>query len=63
MSWSGGILIGEVVNMSADESILTNGKVDLDKLQPVVFDAASMTYRAIGKVVGKAWGEGKKFTE
>ena len=42
---------------------LTNGKVDLDKLQPVVFDAASMTYRAIGKVVGKAWGEGKKFTE
>ena len=63
VSWSGGILIGEVVNMSADESILTNGKVDLDKLQPVVFDAASMTYRAIGKVVGKAWGEGKKFTE
>ena len=63
VSWSGGILIGEVMNMSADESILTNGKVDLDKLQPVVFDAASMTYRAIGKVVGKAWGEGKKFTE
>ena len=63
VSWSGGILIGEVVNMSADESILTNGKVDLDKLQPVVFDAASMTYRAIGKVVGKAWGEGKKFTK
>ena len=63
VSWSDGLLVGEVVNMSADESILTNGKVDLDKLQPVVFDAASMTYRAIGKVVGKAWGEGKKFTE
>ena len=63
MSWSDGILVGEVVNMSADECILTDGKVDLDKLQPIVFDAASVTYRAIGKVVGKAWGAGKKFAE
>ncbi len=63
ISWEDGILVGEVVNMSADECILTDGKVDLEKLQPVVFDAASMTYRSIGKVVGKAWGDGKKFTE
>lgn len=63
VSWSDGILVGEVVNMSADECILTDGKVDLDKLQPIVFDAAAMTYRAIGEVVGKAWGAGKKFTE
>ena len=61
VSWSDGILVGEVVNMSADESILTDGKVDLDKLQPVVFDAAAMTYRAIGDVVGKAWDAGKIF--
>ena len=61
VNWSNGILVGEVVNMCADESILTDGKVDLEKLQPIVFDAASMTYRAIGKVVGKAWGDGKKF--
>ncbi len=63
VSWSDGILVGEVVNMSADECILTDGKVDLDKLQPIVFDAAAMTYRAIGEVVGKAWGAGKKFAE
>ena len=49
--------------MCAGESILTDGKVDLEKLQPIVFDAAAMTYRSIGKVVGKAWGDGKKFTE
>ena len=52
VSWSDGILVGEVVNMSADESILTDGKVDLAKLQPIVFDAAGMCYRAIGEVVG-----------
>ncbi|MBP5720692.1 MAG: flavin reductase [Bacteroidales bacterium] len=61
VSWADGILVGEVVNMSADESILTEGKVDLAKLKPIVFDAAAMSYRAIGAEVGKAWGAGKKF--
>ena len=63
ISWKDGILVGEVVNQSADESILTDGKVDLEKLQPIVFDAASMAYRAIGNTVGKAWGAGKIFME
>ena len=63
VSWSDGILVGEVVNMSADERILTDGKVDLAKLQPIVFDAAAMSYRAIGDIVGKAWGEGKKYAD
>ena len=61
VSWEHGILIGEVVNQSADESILTDGKVDLAKLQPIVFDAAGMCYRAIGDIVGGAWDAGKKF--
>ncbi|MBR1570745.1 MAG: flavin reductase [Bacteroidales bacterium] len=63
VSWNDGILVGEVVNMSADDSILTDGKVDLGKLQPIVFDAAGNTYRALGEVVGQAWGSGKKFIE
>ena len=63
VSWNDGILVGEVVNMSADESILTDGKVDLAKLQPIVFDAAGMCYRAIGDVVGGAWNAGKKFID
>jgi flavin reductase (DIM6/NTAB) family NADH-FMN oxidoreductase RutF len=63
VSWQNGILVGEVVNMSAEERILSDGKVDLAKLQPIVFDAASMSYRAIGEEVGKAWGVGKKFVD
>ena len=63
VSWKDGILVGEVVNMSADECILTDGKVDLGKLQPIVFDAAALTYRALGEAVGQAWGSGKKFME
>lgn len=63
VSWEDGILVGEVVNQSADERILTDGKVDLAKLQPIVFDAAGMCYRALGDVVGGAWNAGKKFME
>ena len=55
-----GMLIGEVVNMSADESILTDGKVDLGKLKPIVFDAAGKCYRGLGKEVGRAWDSGKE---
>lgn len=61
VSFEDGMLIGEVVNQSADESILTNGKVDLTKLKPIVFDAARVCYRALGDSVGQAWGSGKKF--
>ena len=61
ISWEGGILVGEVVNQSADERILTDGKVDLTKLQPIVFDAAGMCYRTVGENVGGAWNAGKKF--
>lgn len=61
VSFEDGMLIGEVVNQSADESILTDGKVDLAKLKPIVFDAAGMCYRSLGDSVGQAWGSGKKF--
>ena len=63
VSFEDGMLIGEVVNQSADESILTDGQVDLAKLKPIVFDAAGMCYRALGDVVGKAWGAGKAIAE
>ena len=63
VSFEDGMLVGEVVNMSADESILTDGKVDLAKLKPIVFDAAGMCYRSLGDVVGKAWQAGKAISE
>lgn len=58
---TGYILIGEVVNMSADESILTDGQVDLGKLKPIMFDSAANKYRVIGDIVADAFACGKKF--
>lgn len=63
VSFEDGMLIGEVINQSADESILTDGKIDLAKLKPIVFDAAGMCYRSLGDVVGQAWGAGKAYTD
>ena len=56
-----GICIGEIVNVSADESILDeNGKIDAEKLDPIVYDSVTHAYRNLGKKVGKAFSEGKK---
>lgn len=53
-----GILVGKIVSEQADESILTDGRVDLDKMQPIMFDIATSSYRTIGPVVGKAFHDG-----
>lgn len=58
----GARVVGEVVNWSADESILNAaGKVDLAKLRPIIFDSSALTYRVVGDSVGQAWHSGKKF--
>ena len=44
----------------ADESILTDGKVDLGKLRPIIFDPSFNAYRVVGEVVGKAFSDGMK---
>ena len=54
-------LVGEIVNVSADESILDeNGKVDVKRLDPITYDPVAHTYLALGEVVGKAFSDGKK---
>jgi hypothetical protein len=54
-------VVGEVVNMSADESILDNdGRIDLGRLEPIMFDSAALAYRVVGEKVGDAFQEGKK---
>lgn len=54
-SFENGILIGEIVNVNADESILTDGKIDPKKLKPISYDPVNNTYLGMGEVVGKAF--------
>ena len=55
-----GQVIGRVVNVSADESVLgADGKVDPEKLNVILYDGIQMTYRAVGPVVAQAFSAGK----
>ncbi len=54
------LCIARVVNVSAEESVLdADGKIDLVKLNAVVFDTVKHSYIAIGDRVGKAFSDGK----
>ncbi|MBO5228167.1 MAG: flavin reductase family protein [Lachnospiraceae bacterium] len=59
-SFENGILIGEIVNVTADESVITDGKIDIKKLKPIAYDPANNTYVKLGDVVGKAFADGIK---
>ena len=52
-------LVGRIVNVSADESILTDGKIDYRKLRPVTYDPINHHYIELGEVVGNAFSDGK----
>ena len=56
-----GICVGEIVNVSADESILgEKGIVDVEKLDPITVDPITFSYRRLGEAVGKAFSDGNK---
>ena len=54
-------LVGEIVNVSADESVLVeNGKVDAAKLRPITYDPMNHHYLVLGEQVGQAFHDGLK---
>lgn len=54
------ILKAEIVNVSVDESVMTNGKVDLAKVRPIAFDPFNNKYNVLGEIVGDAFSSGSK---
>lgn len=54
------LFIGEIVETCADESVLKNGKVDLARLKPLLFDMSSIKYWSIGNPVAGCWNIGKQ---
>lgn len=57
-SFENGILVGDIVNAAADESILTDGKIDPKKLKPITYDTVNKAYLGLGKKVGNAYRDG-----
>lgn len=56
-----GLLIGEIVNVCADEKVLNAaGKIDPAKLQPITYDPMNHVYLKLGEKAGNAFSDGKK---
>ena len=56
-----GNVIGEIVNVSADERIIgADGKIDSSKLGAIIFDPINAGYIALGERVGNAFKDGAK---
>ena len=51
-------LFGRIVNVSVDESILTDGKVDPGTFHAIVFDPCTHKYMALGEEVARAFSAG-----
>ena len=52
-------LVGRIVNVCVEESVLgDNGKVDVQKLQPITYDPVNHQYLVLGESVGRAFQAG-----
>jgi len=57
---TGATVVGEIVNVSVDESVLTNGRLDFNKFLPLAFDPANNKYRLVKEEVADAFKVGQK---
>jgi flavin reductase (DIM6/NTAB) family NADH-FMN oxidoreductase RutF len=55
------VFVGEVVRTHADEAVLSpEGKIDISKVKPLLFDMASVRYWSLGPELAQCWDVGKK---
>jgi flavin reductase (DIM6/NTAB) family NADH-FMN oxidoreductase RutF len=55
--------IGEIVNAFCDEACLAVGKPSVEKIRPFTLTMPDNRYWAMGQQIGKAWSDGRKFTD
>jgi flavin reductase (DIM6/NTAB) family NADH-FMN oxidoreductase RutF len=55
------IFVGEIVQTYVDQSVLTDGAIDIRKLNPLLFDMGSKSYWTVGEPIGHAWSVGKQY--
>jgi len=54
------IFIGRIKETYCDEEYMTNGKVDLKKVNPLLFSFHDASYWSIGEHIAKSWSVGRK---
>ena len=51
-------MVGEIVNVCADERVLTGDSIDPAKLRPITYDGMNHAYYVLGEKVGDAFAAG-----
>jgi len=54
------LVVGEPFETYVDESALTDGAIDITKVDPLLFEMASKKYWSIGGAVANCWSAGKE---
>jgi flavin reductase (DIM6/NTAB) family NADH-FMN oxidoreductase RutF len=54
------LYIGDIVEAYSEERFLTDGKPDVEKMDPFVLTMPDNGYWRVGERVGRAWSDGKK---
>lgn len=52
-------VLGKIINVAADDSVITDGKIDIEKLRPVAFDPVCHKYYTMDKIIADAFKVGK----
>ena len=56
-----GNIIGKILNVSADESVLDEeGKISLEKFKPISYEPVHNSYLEVSGIVGHAFADGKE---
>lgn len=53
------VFIGELIQTYADDRVMTDGKIDIQKVRPLLFDMALKKYWSLGESIGDCWRVGK----
>lgn len=53
-------VIGKVVNVTADECVMVDGKVDISRVNAIAFDPYTHGYYSVTQRVGEAFRDGLK---
>ena len=53
-------VIGKVINVTADESVMNEDKIDIEKVNAIAFDPYTHGYYKVTERVGEAFKDGLK---
>jgi hypothetical protein len=52
--------VGEILDVKVDDAVLgPDGRPDMTRVRPFIYDSAKQEYYGIGKSIGKAFSVGK----